>query len=398
MPQGLQSIAIVGGGIAGLSCALAVAKAGLKATVYERQVGLESEGAGIQITPNASRLLFQLGLKEDLLNVSSFPKTMVWMDGSDDSELARFQLGKTIERRFGAPYLHVYRPELIECLSNAMTSLNGVSVHYNSPVKHVTTANDGVVLDLGSTSDRADLCIAADGTNSAIVSGLMNDQPLARKSVGTAYRIILAQDDVSQQYFNGMLYVWLHSGFHVVVYPVKRGKLLNCVFVVRDLTTDSSEVDLHRQKAEHGELAERLDVASANLKELVEIGETRDIHKWPIFTFQPFDFAHRFNSRVAFVGDAWHTTLPYAAQGASLGIEDAVVLGNLLEKMTTHHPRDLLLEFETQRIKRLNQVQSISNRNDTIYHLKGKISRRLVSLLAPIGFKHISNLLFGFIP
>ena len=394
MTDYIRTIAIVGGGIGGLTSALALAKVGFECVVLERQASGAHVGAGIQLTPNATRVLFGLGLELDLSVIATQPQAMHWLDGSNDDLLSQFPLGAKVENQYGAPYLQLHRSDLIHVLATACRESNNIELVNGTLVERIDVSSSQVRISSHAGIFRADVCIGADGTNST-VRRYAQENIRNRKFTGCAYRALIPLEHLNQHFAEPVIRVWLHPRFHVVTYPIGVKPRLNCVVVV-DGEHEHNHNDLHRQKASLSELRKSLETFSPRLQALLAFVDDDSLFKWPLYQFGPARSNVNTHGRLALVGDSWHTTVPFAAQGAALAIEDAVALANSIRGATTSALPSGLAQYEKHRIPRIRRVQRISSRNKTIYHLHSPILRQIRNWSAQVGYQWTTKRLFEF--
>ena len=397
-------IVIVGGGIGGLTTALALAHEGHRVTVLEQHADIADVGAGIQLSPNATRCLFALGVEDALRSISHIPSHMVWLDGGTDCVIDTFSMSDDRFERYQTPYVQVFRPDLIsllnsECEQNDLIELQrGIKVAIVSPTEHQVnvTTSKGML--------EADLCVGADGLNSTVRRS-SNIGISSRTFAGYAYRVVIPISKLGQSFDRTATMLWLHSNFHVVAYVVGTEPVMNCVFVVESPQTKMPD-DVHRQTSSRNELVDALTTPSQQIQSLLEHIPYGNLYRWPLYQFPPQRVSQRNvgNGRIVLVGDAWHTTLPFAGQGAALTIEDAIALGRHLRdwqkrspgNQDQRSPGDHIARFESERIPRIHQVQAISARNRWVYHLKSPLLRRLRAFVAQFAFGYTTQRLFSY--
>lgn len=388
------TIAIVGGGLGGLTCALALARIGYASVVIEQYPETGDVGAGIQLSPNATRCLNSLGLFDKLSAIAEQPEAMLWRDGADDRELAELELGSYIANRFSAPFLQFNRAELANNLEAACLADDLIQVRKNELVERIEFTQGKTLVHTSQETINVDLCVGADGSHST-VRQYHHGTPSKRQSAGVAFRTKLPLSVLDVQMDAQATYLWLHQRFHVVVYPVGTPRMLNCVFVV-DAPVLEQSADPHRQSAKVSDLKRGLARCSPILLKLVEEIPTGDLFCWHLYQFPPEPRDTAIENPVVLIGDAWHTTFPFAGQGAALAIEDAVVLANCLQNVTPDSYQRSLTRFEKLRIPRIRAVQAISKRNRRIYHLKNPAAKSLRNLAASYGFRKTSGSLFAY--
>ena len=354
-------IAVVGAGIAGLTAALALARFGVEVTVLERAHPIEPIGAGIQVSPNAMRVVRALGLERALNAIASAPREIVLRDGYAGTVLTRVPLGAAIEARHGAPYLAVHRGDLQAVLLDAarhaprLTLRTGVTVTGAEP--------DGTVLsDAGSDigSERFDLVIGADGVRS-VVRAAVHDGPVDLTGA-TAWRANVGTDALPRALAGPRTGVWLGREGHLVHYPIRSGRTTNIVAVVPD-----ADVVPGNAFARWSDDARRI----------VEAGGTWK--PWPTPRLDPSRPWSR--GRVVLIGDAAHAMWPYAAQGGAMAMEDGWTLAVALADGGV----GAVAAWERERRIRVTRVAALTVRNRRIYHARGpvRLARNLVMRAAP---------------
>lgn len=362
----MQAI-VVGAGIGGLTAALALRAAGLDVAVYEQAGELREVGAGIQLAPNATRLLHRLGLAEALAGVGVKPEAIEHKRWEDGRILLRQPLGATCERAFGAPYYHLYRPDLLAVLSDALPAGIVRLGH-----RCVTVAQDAnavtLTFDNGVTA-RAPVVIGADGIHSTIRALLLGPES-PRFSGSIAYRGLVPAERLAHlelpRYSNG----WLGPERHFVHYYVGAGgRLVNFVAIVpaRDWRVESWSAT----GAVSDALAE-FDGWHPTVRALITAADRT--HRWALYDREPLETWSA--GRVTLLGDAAHAMLPFMAQGACQAVEDAVVLARCLAAAALDTVPAALREYETIRKPRVWDVQRASWRNATTYHLPDGESQR----------------------
>jgi salicylate hydroxylase len=362
----MQAI-VVGAGIGGLTAALALRAAGLDVAVYEQADGLREVGAGIQLAPNATRLLHRLGLAAPLARVGVKPEAIEHKRWQDGRILLRQPLGETCERTFGAPYYHLYRPDLLAVLAEALPA--GV-VRLGHRCVAVAQDAGGVTLAFDNGVDaRAPVVIGADGIHSTVRALLLGPES-PRFSGSIAYRGLVPAERLQRlglpRYSNG----WLGPERHFVHYYVGAGgRLMNFVAIVpaRDWRVES------------------LSPAGVGADALVEfdgwhptvrtiIGAADRTHRWALYDREPLETWSV--GRVTLLGDAAHAMLPFMAQGACQAVEDAAVLARCLGGVRPEAVPAALGQYEAIRKPRVWEVQRASWRNATTYHLPDGESQR----------------------
>jgi salicylate hydroxylase len=342
-------IAVAGAGIAGLTAAIALARRGFTVQLFESAARLEEVGAGIQLSPNAIRVLRELGVADPIEAYAIEPDGIVIFDGRSGRRLTEIPLGEMARRRYGAPYLVIHRADLQSCLLAAAQAEPNIALTLGRAVHEVEQSGEAVLFKAGGESGRADCLIAADGVHSHIrMEALGHPRPAAARHVAWRATVKGPPPPGIEASRTGL---WLGPDAHLVHYPLRGGAEFNIVVVAP------------RHAA--GDIPP-LGCFAAPARALCAAAE--EWRLWPLFTVDPDQAWTR--GRVALIGDAAHAMLPTAAQGGAQAIEDAWVLARSLSA----EERDItiaLLRFETERRPRVRRICTEAARNLTIYGLTG---------------------------
>ncbi|WP_062226378.1 FAD-dependent monooxygenase [Aureimonas frigidaquae] len=362
------SIAVAGAGVAGLTMALCLARTGRTVSLYERAAQIEPVGAGIQLSPNALRVLTGLGLLPALEALGVSARHVTLRDGRTGARLADIP----VLAGDGTPYLSIHRADLQEVLLGAARAEPRITLSFGARLTGLVPGSDGIDLSLetadGTLARRHPLLVAADGLNSAVASAL--GLPGPHRSRYAAWRILApAQDGAA---LSG-IEAYLHARWHAVVYPVHGGRTTNLVLIA---PVDS----LPPSNADRAALSAALAGAAPALGALVERGTF--VGCWPMAA-APQNRPYTHGDRIALLGDAAHAMLPFAAQGAAMGIEDAAVLAAALS--ATPDTGAALRRYEFERRPRLARVLRRVAFHDRVYHMgpAGALARNLVMRLTP---------------
>jgi 3-hydroxybenzoate 6-monooxygenase len=365
LTTGSPSRLILGGGIGGLATAIALAERGMSATVLERSRFADETGAGIQLGPNATRLLRQLGALDTVEAVAFRPEAISLFDGPSGRRLAAMPLAHAVEARFGAPYLTLHRADLHASLLAVCRGKSAVELVEGFDVSEVHGLSEGVEAktDDGRTSQGISL-IAADGLWSLLRRQIAPTAAL-RFAGATAWRALLPREGLGEPFGAPIVGLWLAPGAHLVHYPVRRGDAVNVVAVIED---GSAEQGWNRE-ANPAPLRAAFKRWAAPPRALVESVETWRC--WSLYQLAPLK--RWTEGRIALLGDAAHPVLPYLAQGAALAIEDAATLAASLEAARGD---DLLAfpHYEALRRGRVRRVQRAAKRYGLLYHLGSPLS------------------------
>jgi salicylate hydroxylase len=349
---------VVGAGIGGLAATLSLRRAGHEVTLVEQSRQLTEIGAGIQLAPNATRVLRRLDLLDAVAEQSTRPAHVSFRTWSDGSEICRYVIGREAEEEFGAPYLQVHRADLQQALAAAVPpeslrlATAVVAIDQDDTAAHVTTAS-GERLD-------ADLVVAADGIRSAARQWLFGaDEAVFSHTV--AYRALLPAAEVADldlpEYAG-----WLGPGRHVVHYWLRRGELLNVVAV---FVTDRAAQESWTTRAEPGEQLRTFTGWDPRL--LTVLDRAGQVWRYGIYTRAPLTRWHV--GRVTLLGDSAHAMVPFQAQGAAQAIMDAAVLGDCLTGTAPAEVPAALDRYVRRRVPAATSVQASSARAGLDYHL-----------------------------
>lgn len=359
------TILIAGAGIGGLAAALALAKRGIESHVLERRAAFEPEGAGIQLGPNGTRILAELGVAERLEPLAGKPDFIHARNAMTGVSLAHLPLGDWIAARHGAPYWVLHRQDLHAALLDAARSMPLIRISMDFNATRTVCENDGVSLEgQNGVTLHGDALIAADGLRSHLRAQNFDAQPL-RFAQRSAARAVIPIKDVPPELVENATALWMSPQAHVVHYPVRAGKELAIIFVRKDLdiTDDWTTVIPGTWVQE---------VANGFCKPLRRLLEKpAQWKKWALFELPPLSFWHA--GRIALLGDAAHPTLPFLAQGAVLALEDAAVLARRVCEQPAHIPR-AIAAYAMARRHRATRVVAAAKTNGRIYHLDGPMA------------------------
>jgi salicylate hydroxylase len=360
---------IAGAGIGGLSAAIALLRAGFRVAIYERTDTLQEFGAGLQLTPNATRILSRLGVLDGVLQFALRPNAVLVLRGSDDLELMQMPLHDA-ERRWGAAYLVVHRADLQRALLDAVRSQSGVELSLGTTV--FGFVNDGGRLSVGlkcgptEARDHADLLIGADGVHSQIRDQLgLGAQNQAEFTGRVAYRAILNTADADPRWTQSNIILRLGREAHLVQYPMRRGSIMNLVATIKSALPTSSADHQGDRAGSRLNLERAFTGWSTEVRSLTSAPTQWRV--WPLYSRPPISSFSL--GRVALVGDAAHPTAPFLAQGAAQAIEDAGALGRILAQV--HDIPAAVSMYSRDRVARATRVQREALKLGRIYHMSG---------------------------
>ena len=357
-----QRALIVGAGIGGLTASLCLADSGFDVEVFEQAEEISEVGAGIQLSPNCSRVLHYLGLEPVLKAIAYIPEVAEIRDWKSGKLLSSTPLGDKAVEKYGAPYYHIHRADLISALYQLAINHPKIEVTTASRIEGFVAPLKGVVLHCNGKEVSGDMLIGADGIRSLIRSELFPEQE-SRFTGNVAWRGLVRADRMPAGMIPPVAGLWWGPRKHFVHYYVRRGELINCVCVVEK---SGWEVESWTERGTLQELEEDFEGWDESIGLLIEAMDPDECFKWALFDRVPMPSWGR--GRVSLLGDACHATLPFLAQGAAMAIEDAVVLAACVE-VEGIDPG--LRKYESLRMPRTARIQDASRRNSRIFHMSG---------------------------
>ncbi len=374
MPR--RPVLIAGSGIAGLTLGLALSRLGLASLLLERRAELSEAGAGIQLGPNAMRVLQRLGVAGHLEPFAGKPETIDVYDGATGRPLTRFPLGRYIEQRFGAPYRVAHRSDLQSALLTAARARSDIEIVTGFEVTGWTPSEAGLTVTAadGRTAE-GDMLVGADGLWSTVRRRVHPEHPLIY-SGKLAARTVIAADSAGERFARAATGVWLAADAHVVHYPVHAGRDIAVVVIV----DEASPREGWGGAISSTSVQARLIDFAPELLEFLSVGH--DWHAWSLYDPPPLPAWSKGN--VGLIGDAAHPILPFFAQGGGMAIEDADTLAALIAK-SPGAPAHAFAAFEHLRRTRVLRVADASRDNGRTFHLSGPmaVARNLTLKLAP---------------
>jgi 3-hydroxybenzoate 6-monooxygenase len=358
----LPETLIVGGGIGGLSAALCIARKGGAVDVLERSKSFAEVGAGIQLAPNATRILRRLGVLEMILPLAVLPRRLVLADAIGSRELTSLDL-TDCPARYGAPYLVLHRDDLLSALLEGCAQ-SGVGLHTDANVTGLRDTGAGTVAICADGREfSTEIAIGADGLHSRIRRYFTDDEPV--NSGFVAYRGAVPMDQVERHADLRDVVAWIGPGLHLVQYPLRSGQMYNQVAVFRSQAYLRGEPDWGNP----AELMAAFAHCSEHVRESLKTLSI--VNRWPMLDRPPMPGWAR--GRIALLGDAAHPMLQYLAQGACQAIEDAAVLAAELEAAgSTGRPfSEGLASYAAIRAPRAMRVQRAARTWGEIWHVDG---------------------------
>lgn len=361
-----MKILIVGGGIGGVTAALACLDAGFEVELFERADALAEVGAGVQISSNGAKVLDRLGLTPGIEKAAFRPEALEMRQGLSGRTVFAIPMGDEAVRRYGAPYYHIHRADLMAVLAGASSARAPSSIRLRKELIRFAQDDNGVALEFADGARaQGDVLIGADGIQSVVRTELFG--PARPRFTGNvAWRLVVPANALPRGLVPRTACVWVGPGKHAVTYYLRNGELVNFVGVVERSDWQSESW------IEQGPKAELVADYSGWADPLVAIIEqARECYRWALFDRDPLPLWSR--GRVTLLGDACHPMLPFLAQGAVMAIEDAWVLSRAL-KSTASVPA-ALAAYEAARKARTARTQRASRRQMRLYHMRGFLQR-----------------------
>lgn len=363
-----RTILVAGAGIGGLTAAIALATSGFRVIVIERADKLEEVGAGLQLSPNASRILAGLGLEPFLSGVALTPEAISVMSARSGREVVRIPIGAEATFRYGAPYLILHRADLQRALLQRAEQLPDIDLRLGVQFEDAAAHADGVTVvarrgDNKRQNEAAIGLIGADGLWSAVRNRLFADV-VPKFSGKVAWRGSLDPTLLPHEFNRGRVQLWLGPNAHLVAYPIRGGRLINLVAIAGGKWNRPG----WSEPADAAEVAQFFSTGRWPIAARMMINAVERWSRWALFNLPELpSWSH---GRIGLLGDAAHAMLPFAAQGAGMAIEDAAVLARCLNDGTIS-PAQALQRYGAMRRGRVARVQRTAIKLGHIYQMRG---------------------------
>ncbi|MFL5073024.1 MAG: FAD-dependent monooxygenase [Xanthobacteraceae bacterium] len=352
-------MAIVGGGIGGLTAALALLRRGIDVDVYEQAPELKEVGAGVQISSNGTRVLYALGLQEAVERVSSIPTAKEIRLWSTGQTWKLFDLGAISIELYGFPYVLMHRRDLHGILAEAIGGLKPDALHLGMRCIDVAQSDTSVTLRFASgETAQAPLAIGADGVHSQVRASLFG-AGAAQFTGCIAWRGIVPMERLPAQVSRTCGTNWVGAGGHVVHYPLRRGELMNFVGI---LERTDWQIESWTIRGTTEELANDFRGWHADVHAIIR--NIEEPYKWALMVRPPMP--HWTKGRITLLGDACHPMLPLLAQGAVMALEDGFVLARCLGTYADH--ATAFAHYEAARRDRTARAVNGSAENAQRFH------------------------------
>ncbi|RDW63772.1 hypothetical protein BP6252_11317 [Coleophoma cylindrospora] len=364
MSQKLK-VVIVGGGIGGLSAAIAIQIAGHNVTVLEAEEEINEVGAGLQFSANATRILMKWGIDQSIMKDVVEPYNCIMKRWEDGKIISKLPLHDYHRETYGAPFWDIHRHDLIKTLYQRALEL-GADIRVNSKVVDIEFESGTVTLHNGQVF-QGDLVVGADGLNSTCRKKLVPTET-PEYTGDMAFRVLLNLADLApndpdfiEMATNPQCTYWLGPNGHAIVYILKGGKQINLVAVAPDdlpagvIRAPCSVADVFKHFKNWDPLLQKI------------ISQVPVIYKWKLHKRPELDKWNHPCGRFTLLGDAVHPTLPYLSQGAGISLEDAAVLGQVLTEPISLS--QALAKYEDLRRPRTTKIVKAATQQQYWYHL-----------------------------
>ena len=365
-----KPIIIIGAGISGLALCLTLIKNGYPAVLFEKEKEIDQPGAGINISPNGNAVLFQLGIKDKILNIADKPTTIELKTYKRGFTISKQNLNDDSERLFGYPYLQMQRKEIINILIEEINDIDPNIIRTNHSFENFTENDQAILAHFNNQkSFEGSIIVGCDGINST-VKKIMLPEAENKFSGIIAWRGLVEMEKLSKKIQDLSSTVWMGQNSHFVHYPIKKSKFLN---FIGTLKKDKWESSSWHQTGDKEELISDYKDWHTTVKEI--INSTDKIYKWGLFENKPLP--NWVSKRSIIIGDAAHPMSPSYGQGANTALEDAVIL----YRSIIHFKNDsesALKKFQKNRKSRTQKIQKASKLNTRLFHLNNPIFRVII--------------------
>jgi 3-hydroxybenzoate 6-monooxygenase len=361
MAKPTPHILLIGGGIGGMSAALALAKLQIKVTLLEQAPQLGEIGAGLQLAPNAFAALDWLGVGEAVRRSSVFTERMVMMDAVDCAEVGAMQTGEAFRKRFNNPYAVTHRADLHQTIHDAVKLNPLISFHVGTQIASIARTPQGVTVtsNTGATFS-ADAVVGCDGVKSVVREQFIGDP--VRVTGHVVYRAVVPVEQMPADLRWNAPVVWSGPNCHLVHYPLRSGDQYNLVVTFHSRDKETWRVS----DGSKAEVLSYFEGIHAKPRQLLNCPTSW--RRWATADREPIE--QWGEGPITLLGDAAHPMMQYLAQGACMAIEDAVTLAHALERTEFDIEAGFRL-YEKARVARTARTVLSVREMGRLYHAKG---------------------------
>ncbi|MDE2655253.1 MAG: NAD(P)-binding protein [Gammaproteobacteria bacterium] len=344
-----QPVMLIGAGIGGLTCALALQRAGIAVKVYEQAPELGEVGAGLTLSPNGSKALMGLGLENELAELADPPSYQAVHHYQTGQVLVRRERGDLTTRQYGAPYYQIHRADLHDMLGNAVRANDPECIVLGHEFERFTQDANGVTAWFANGSSASGrVLVGCDGVKSPVRSQ-MHEQEAPKFTGYVAWRGLAPADKVPAEAVDPPSGTYIGPGHLFVRYLIRGGETVNYVaFVERD----DWQVESWSQRSTVKEVLDEFSEFHGLVRAIIEATPPELCYKWGLFSRRPLESWSL--GRVALLGDAAHPTLPFMGMGAVMAIEDGVVLARCMADSGS--VSEAFRRYEAARVERTTLV------------------------------------------
>lgn len=347
-----EDVAIIGAGLGGLTCALGLARRGVRVRVYEQAPQLAEVGAGITLSPNASAVFIHLGMEAGLRRLGVVPPKQITQNLQTGAILIERERGDAVEAQYGAPYIHLHRADLHSLLADALRAVQGDAILLDHQLTGIASDDGGVEMAFANgASAHASVAVGADGVKSVVRDCLFKTEP-PHFTGQVAWRGVLPMAALPEETRNLPPGIWIGEKRLFMRYPMRGWSLLNYVAFVN---LDGWQEEGWAIRSTIDELLGHYGDAEPNLTAMIKATPADQLFKWALHAREPL--ASWIAGSVTLLGDAAHGMLPFMGQGAATSIEDGMVLARCLAEFPKH---EALLRYQAARRERTTMVQTQS--------------------------------------
>ena len=366
-----MSILIAGAGIGGLTAAISLLRKGFKVRLFEQTAALGEVGAGIQSSANAVKVLYSLGLRDELDKVAVRPQSFDFRRFDTAELMHQIPLGAMHETAHGAPYYHIHRADIHALLARKVNELDPHCITLNAAAAGFEESAGGVTLKLiDGTQVKGDVLIGADGIKSTIRAQILGETPISYTG-DIAWRALVPVERLPKDIMQRVSTVWCGPKKHAVMYYLRAGTLMNFVGLVEHA---QAETESWTQKRPWAELKADFEGWHPMIQTVIDAIDKDSCFRYALNNRPPV--ANWSTAKVTLLGDAAHPTLPYMASGAAMAIEDAAVLARCLGDAADVNVSEALQRYQRNRLTRTARIVNESTASRGLYRIEDEDEMR----------------------